>query len=549
MKPIETAYVNALLADASYVVGLSPRINLEDELKTRMTPSQAKFIAANFEVVNSVETLGGFNGSTGFDATVWRGKAGSDYAGQVYVSTRGTQGGQDILDDISLATRGIPHQQIADMVNWWLKNTASAGRTDVKQIKVTTTVVPLIGAVYTFELDVATTGTGVLEGLPPITSVNGHSLGGYLATGFTQLFGAAFAVESVNTFNSAGFSNVASLNIDYEYNNIASLIGGGMGLGFAEVAAKQKNYYGENGVELTTNSLADFRLPGFSQYGARQGLYQEDGLGVDPIANHYMYKQTDLLALGAALERLDNTITFTQLNEFIKAGSNDMKASYEGVLDALRKVLNGPNVQTLTPADVSNSIEPRPTYHTTLAELQANQIFKDLTGKLKITASNSDLGAIARIDFGAFIALKDLSSIYISGIDAAAHAQLKSIWQANRADDYTAWEADKEPAIPTTFSDEWIADRAIMLGLVIKRNVEDVTATLTNGNEDVWYRDENSKTDIRLDTSILFPNGDDVRRRVYFGDDLDNTRNGGDKEDHLYGGRNRGEIGVRVKFP
>jgi hypothetical protein len=110
MKPIETAYVNALLADASYVVGLSPKINLEDELKTRMTPSQAKFIAANFEVVNSVETLGGFNGSTGFDATVWRGKAGSDYAGQVYVSTRGTQGGQDILDDISLATRGIPHQ-------------------------------------------------------------------------------------------------------------------------------------------------------------------------------------------------------------------------------------------------------------------------------------------------------------------------------------------------------------------------------------------------------------------------------------------------------
>ncbi len=165
MKPIEFACINALLADASYVVGLSPSINLAEELKTRMTPSQAKFIAANFDVVNSVETLGGFNGSTGFDATVWRGKAGSDYAGQVYVSTRGTQGGQDILDDISLATRGIPHQQIADMVNWWLKNTASAGATNVKQIKVKTLSVPIVGIVSTFEIDAPTTGTGLLEQL------------------------------------------------------------------------------------------------------------------------------------------------------------------------------------------------------------------------------------------------------------------------------------------------------------------------------------------------------------------------------------------------
>ena len=182
MNAIETAYINALLADASYVslpLGVTSS-QLATALAPRMTPSQAKFIAANFEVVNSVETPGGFNGSTGFDATVWRGKAGSDYAGQVYVSTRGTQGGQDILDDISLAFRGLPHQQIADMVNWWLKNTASPSVTNVKQIKVKTITDPITGLstfAYTFELDAPTAGTGLISGISTITSVNGHSLG------------------------------------------------------------------------------------------------------------------------------------------------------------------------------------------------------------------------------------------------------------------------------------------------------------------------------------------------------------------------------------
>jgi hypothetical protein len=38
MKAIEFAYINALLADASYVVALSPGSNLVRDLGTRMTP-------------------------------------------------------------------------------------------------------------------------------------------------------------------------------------------------------------------------------------------------------------------------------------------------------------------------------------------------------------------------------------------------------------------------------------------------------------------------------------------------------------------------------
>lgn len=95
MKSIESAYINALLADAAYV-SVSPSSSLGTELSIRLTPTQASLLAANFDVVDSVETLGA-SGSTGFDAVVWKGKAGSDYADKVFVSMRGTQGTQTCL--------------------------------------------------------------------------------------------------------------------------------------------------------------------------------------------------------------------------------------------------------------------------------------------------------------------------------------------------------------------------------------------------------------------------------------------------------------------
>ena len=70
MTLIKSAYINALLADASNVSvsANSAPGKLEADLTERMTPTQAQFIAANFEVLNSIETptiLG-----SGFDAVV-----------------------------------------------------------------------------------------------------------------------------------------------------------------------------------------------------------------------------------------------------------------------------------------------------------------------------------------------------------------------------------------------------------------------------------------------------------------------------------------------
>jgi hypothetical protein len=94
---INDAYINALLADASYVDGLAEGLTgdpLRDALQERLTQPQAAFVGENFSVVTQV---GGF--ASGFDATVWRGRANTPYAGQVYVSMRGAQGARDIVED------------------------------------------------------------------------------------------------------------------------------------------------------------------------------------------------------------------------------------------------------------------------------------------------------------------------------------------------------------------------------------------------------------------------------------------------------------------
>jgi pimeloyl-ACP methyl ester carboxylesterase len=177
-----------------------------NDLTKLMTLTQATFIAANFEVIGAENNSDIPLYGSGFDATVWRGKAGSDYAGQVFVSMRGTEPspGADLVADGSLATRGIPYEQIRDMANWWLRATAKQGD-EVKQIKVDSFVTPSLTS-YTFAAGTAVKATGELYGqVGNITAVNGHSLGGYLATAFTRLFRVQANVTQTSTFNSAGF--------------------------------------------------------------------------------------------------------------------------------------------------------------------------------------------------------------------------------------------------------------------------------------------------------------------------------------------------------
>ncbi|GLS13350.1 hypothetical protein [Hydrogenophaga electricum] len=498
MIDVAKSYINGLLADSTYV-NVTPgmdRDQLIEALTARMTPTLAAFIADNFEVASSINTpeiplLG-----SGFDATVWKGRDGTPYAGQVFVSTRGTEPPWvDIWGaDVDLAINVAARTQIIDMVNWWLRETTPAG-IQAQQIKWD----PLRekpGTIGMVEPGVvladSVAGTGNLVGVTSV-QVNGHSLGGHLASSFARIFGGdnsavgSVRVESIETFNSAGFNGD---NAEFFFAQIQGLLGTGL-TSFDGVEAKQTNFFAENGIEVTTNTWW------FEQMGERIALSQEQGLGT---ANHSMYRLTDLLALGAALEKLDSTLTIDKLNEMVKTGSNDPAGSLEGVLDALRLMLD-PNAERLPVSDAGDSDVARKTYHETLAAWQQSGLFANLAGHLTLTPTTeiANLQSQSKTDFGAFLALYTLSPVVISTTDAGALAALKAI-QGDLAVD---WQADMnarlygDTAYEYAFSEQWYADRAGMLAVLMVRNENDLEHEVLQGSgTPVTYRDLGSDTQV-----------------------------------------------------
>ena len=182
MTTAHDAYVNALLADAAYVDGLDglSKEDLIQRLSGRMTDTQATYIGARFSVLVQVS-----DPTSSFEATVWK----EETTGNVYVSIRGTQGFRDVLEDADLATSGLAHAQLVAMVNWWLRAT-SIGM--APQIAVDEGIPDegSAGVPGNFVAANPVQGTGELADISTIKSVNGHSLGGYLATAFSRIFGA-----------------------------------------------------------------------------------------------------------------------------------------------------------------------------------------------------------------------------------------------------------------------------------------------------------------------------------------------------------------------
>jgi hypothetical protein len=198
ISALNSAFVNALLADASYV-NLKGNDNilltgqdLTDALALRLTQPLAEFITQNFTIKTQEIAP-----SESFSAVVWEGKAGTDYASKVFLSMRGTADGADLVDDVGLAALGVPYDQLAEMVNWWLRETTPVGQ-HVTQLRVSGGL-----GYYFFEIDnsVNVQGTGHLTNISHIDSVNGHSLGGYLATSFERIFGSNVSIGQISTFN------------------------------------------------------------------------------------------------------------------------------------------------------------------------------------------------------------------------------------------------------------------------------------------------------------------------------------------------------------
>ena len=533
MTMINDAYINAILADASYVDGLGVG-SLETNLTSDMTAPLAKYIADNFVVVTQAS---GYDSS--FEATVWRGKSGTPYAGQTYVSMRGTQEfPPDGLADADLVASGLAHAQLVDMVNWWLRETTSTNQF-AKQIAIAERTVvipgpiPIVTTVKDFVVAPDVQGTGGLLGIGYVKSVNGHSLGGYLATAFVRLFGNQQPPMEINTFNSAGFSRLATLNIEDGFSQITQIIGASLGLG--SFSGAQNNYFAENGINVTTNTWNPI---GFQQYGTRTGLFQEDG-GLPGISNHSMYKLTDLLALGNALERLDSTLDLTKLSALVKTASNQMANSYENLLDAFRKLVLGTSVQPTLTGD-GQKLDSRKDFHTNLQELEDDTAFKALVGNViidslvaKPATSLEGLAKNGDIDATAYrYALK-------AGNTFAVLAAPSFYAQHNQNGELDLYD----PATGTgELTDQYLKDRSAYLTWKVQSNLAD-KLKLNGTNYGYFDSKDWEFTDLSLDPKnqtitvggLHDPMDTPTPNKVIFGSDGANPLTGGTEGDFLYG--------------
>ena len=525
MKLISDAYINALLSDATYVHGLNPNSNLETALAVRMTTTLAKYIADNFSVVTQIQS-GDFIGlDSGFDATVWRQTA----TGKLFVSMRGTEPGADLaIADLDLAVNGNARDQLVDMVNWWLRETGSAGQS-VRQIKLGKR--GLLSS-PTFVEAAAATGSGRITAADLIAGieVDGHSLGGYLATAFTRLFGSQAHVQYVSTFNSAGFAPGS----ESVFRGLESLIGLGYGFGRFPSGSEQSNYFARHGINLTTNSLW------FSQQGQRVELFNEED--ISQVGNHFMYKLSDSLTLAAALEKLDPSMTMGRVNMLFEAGSNRTAASLEGTLDGLRRLFGGAAIAATPEGDASSSAPSRVAFQENVKALMDSTASKSLAGKANIILSGVGLASTARNDFASLVSLLTLSPVVLkatSGNEAAVESALAAAW--SRA--FAAWQSDKglsrtdRDAGMETFSQNYLDDRASMLSWLVYRNTKDnIAVSISDANaRDQVFRDFGATATTEVRTGGLLSSDSD-RRHFLFGGDGANALIGGTASDHLYGG-------------
>jgi hypothetical protein len=538
MATIHEAYINALLADATYVDGLIDGLTggrLEDKLKIRMTPTLAAYIGKNFEVVTHIESNDVVG--SGFDATVFK----RLIDGQVFVSMQGTSGLQDFITDIDLTVSSGAKAQMADMVNWWLKNIATAGQGQ------NALQVVLINGIFIAANPVE--GTGILSSLTGVI-VNGHSLGGHLATAFARLFGGKWPVQHVDTFNSAGFT-IFSESL---FKSLDLLVGPGVSTGSfpgSGTDSTQTNFFGENGINATTRTFLN------GQIGNRTPLFNEED--ATQIGNHYMYKLTDALALGDAMAKLDNTLEFSGLNKIFEQGSNKTAESLEDVLDSLRIMLTGDGITKTVVGDVSDSALSRVNYHQNLNALMAPDaqgnptgIFAELAGKL-IFNSPPASGASSRNAFGDFLSLYYLAPFTLTTLTTGA----EDLLIAAQGDIGTAWKADRDltPAEraegKATFSDDYLNDRAVLLNALVLQNKMDDTSGTVSGdsmpvgrNYKVQYyggtpREGETQAPLQTIRASNTFSGGSKEQFIAFGDDSNNQIDGTGNAlgAHLFGGK------------
>lgn len=520
MTDINFLYANAVLADSVYVAGLQPNMQSSDlaaALAGRMGPTNAAWIADNFTVAASIDTSDGTG--TGFDAAVWRGQAGSEFEGKLFVSCRGTEGVQDFLTDANLAFSDNLGAQVVDMVNWWLKITTPTSQL-ADQVRIG------VDAVTGEKVIVAASqvqGEGLISSadLSAGTFVNGHSLGGYLATAFTRAVGEHANVLKTTTFNSAGFDT----DSEEAFNELAQALGTGHATPSLPGPAddSQLNVFAQNGINVTTNTFW------FSQAGVRVPLFNED---TGTVANHFMFKLTDALAVAKCLNELDGSLNLETFNAMCAAADPERAGALEGLVGATTRLLMDPSAPSLLVSDDSGTVPGRMSLYAALEQLSDYTAAAGLHDALELDVLlPQDITVAAfQSDFALAASVLTLSPFKLS-VSATSGLAADALWQLGEwADLYQAWQADPS----ALFSAQWLQDRITMLQWNIEAGVEHWQDEITASLAGVPSLPSVEYTDVQTGTHLVLENGG---ARVTFVAAEGGTTLGSTEGDRLYGSR------------
>ena len=353
--------------------------------------------------------------------------------------------------------------------------------------------------------------------LPPGSDAAGHSLGGYLAAALKASFPSTFA--STYTFNAPGF--VESL-------------GGLQGV--------LQSIFGipvpQTGVVDVRGSAGLSVIAGLGNHLGTLSALEIESAGALGFDNHSIARVTHSLAVLKLFSELDPSLTLEQGNRLLENASGVTNQTHEALIGSLLRLLNG--------SSTAIAIDDAQQLYSAILSLNGkgangqytNAAFAALVGKASVKVSDGSVGTQARTDFSAFLSLLTLSPIVLTGTDATLQERLRSVWGST----FTQWDTDKNlsnadrEAGKATYSDQWLADRAAMLGWVVSRNQLDIGTTeplsAGPGVQGMHFKDVPSGIEFDLglpDTTV-------TKRQTHFGSDANETLNGKSLADHLYGG-------------
>jgi Ca2+-binding RTX toxin-like protein len=325
--------------------------------------------------------------------------------------------------------------------------------------------------------------------------------------------------------------------------------------------------YGDAGPSAVANSQY--------HYGTARGVYIEDqpllrGKVVDEVGTefrkageikllvnnfslndfgdtHSLVLLVDSLRVQSLWERLDSNVGLQRMACILRASSNTLADSDVGTQgdaegDTLERAVEamGRTFKVelaamkgdLRGGTWANEAD-RKILHENIDKITAAEPFKAISGKASVREVGRDIGSLAQAEFGAIVALKALSSFWISGT-SQSKPEIEAAWRTLYGEDFDTWQRERTAERRTAFTDSWVSDRASFLSVILKANRAneklDTIARATVAERGSIFRDlANGKT------AKIGWQTEGESRRVTFGTTGGEWLHGGRYDDRLYG--------------